>query len=389
MICNFRFFLLGLALACPTHVATRAATHTVEFNSNFFSPAAITVNVGDTVTFVNKGGFHTVTGSASDPFCGNDAVENSCSVTFKTAGTFPYSCLFHASQGMTGTVTVQGAGAKPNVIPFHLNGWTSPVVLSRAPGNNISDPDFADDQDIWLDWAIANVSLTAGITEKFFTEVLIDGVSKASWFHEGLAPDTFNKIEDYNLGKLPLGEHVLRLVTDHTSVVDESNESDNTYDANVRVVPSSANKYVVLLSDFRFNPASLTVGQGATVTFQILQGTHTATGAGADPFCGNNAIAQSCAVIFNQLGTFSYRCLFHAAQGMTGEIVVVPKIQAESAGKLEGPFGSAAGALVDYAARTVTFPVPFGPTYWRLNSSAALHIKSIQVNSGRVVIAYE
>ena len=120
---------------------------------------------------------------------------------------------------------------KPNLVPFRLNGWTAPLVVSRAPGNNISDPDFADDQDIWVDWAIANTSLTTGITPRFFTELLIDGVSKSSWFHDGLAPDTFNKIEDFNAGKLPVGAHVFKLVVDHTNVIDESNEADNIKDA--------------------------------------------------------------------------------------------------------------------------------------------------------------
>jgi plastocyanin len=86
-----------------------------------FSPAAVTIHVGDTVqwTFASSG--HTVTSgsgcgadnkfcSPNDTNCGNGATSASgatYSHTFTTAGTFPYFCEIHCGSGMTGTVTVQ------------------------------------------------------------------------------------------------------------------------------------------------------------------------------------------------------------------------------------------------------------------------------------------
>lgn len=395
--------MLPRALACLllSSLVARAATHTVNFGNNFFSPATLTVNVGDTVNFQRQAGSHTVTGTGNDPFCGNNAIPQSCSVTFTTPGTYPYRCLFHSSgganpAGMVGSITVVPA-EKPNLVTFRLNGWSSPIVVSRAPGSNISDPDFFDDQDIFLDWAIANLSLTTGIpaSTRFFTEILVDGVSKASWSHDGLAPDTFNKIEDFNLGKLPAGEHSFRLVADHTSVIDESDETDNTFDVNVRVIPSIANQHIVLVTDFEFSPSALTILKGDTVDFHNIEGSHTATGTGADPFCGPNAIPNKCSVQFNSTGLFTYRCVFHSSDdgpnstGMVGSVRVMDPVIAESAATVQGPYTAAASAKVSYPQQTVTLPLPATPTFWRLNSTTALRIAGVTINATSVALNFE
>lgn len=72
-----------------------------------FNPQEVTVNVGDTVTWVNDEGVgHDVTGddfSSGDPGAmqNGDTFEH----TFDTAGTFDYVCTVHPK--MTGTVTVE------------------------------------------------------------------------------------------------------------------------------------------------------------------------------------------------------------------------------------------------------------------------------------------
>lgn len=69
-----------------------------------FSPASVTVKVGDTVTFTNEDSApHEVTIDGKD--LGSQT--QGASVTWKAekAGTFPYSCVIHPS--MTGEVTVE------------------------------------------------------------------------------------------------------------------------------------------------------------------------------------------------------------------------------------------------------------------------------------------
>jgi plastocyanin len=85
-----------------------------------FSPATLTISAGDTVTFINQGGFHNVaaddgsfrcaiscSGSGGDP---NSALWSS-TVTLASPGTVGYHCEVHgaAGLGMFGTITVQPA----------------------------------------------------------------------------------------------------------------------------------------------------------------------------------------------------------------------------------------------------------------------------------------
>ncbi len=107
------------ALIVLTSVAVgSAATFTVTTSGLQFSPINITINVGDTITWVNLNPNHTVTGDApSDPFCGPSLPPSgSCSVTFNTAGFLRYHCAPHVAFGMTGTVTVVVAPVPPNVV---------------------------------------------------------------------------------------------------------------------------------------------------------------------------------------------------------------------------------------------------------------------------------
>ena len=88
-----------------------AADHAVAISGFSFSPAQITIAVGDTITWTNSDA-QAHTASADDgawdsgPLPGTGATR---SVTFQQAGTFPYHCDIHPT--MTGTVTVQAAGA--------------------------------------------------------------------------------------------------------------------------------------------------------------------------------------------------------------------------------------------------------------------------------------
>jgi amicyanin len=83
------------------------ATNTVSISNYMFSPMAITVKAGTTVTWTNKDSVHhTVTGkTASDGIASPQLAQNqSYSVTFEHAGTYSYYCQDHPY--MTATVTV-------------------------------------------------------------------------------------------------------------------------------------------------------------------------------------------------------------------------------------------------------------------------------------------
>ena len=103
-----------------------AVSHTVNSGSYYYQPQMLTINVGDTVYWINDGGYHnvnfitnTVTGQnynnpesfASAPTSGAEMYFH----VFTTAGTYEYDCSVgsHAANGMIGTITVIGSAA-PN-----------------------------------------------------------------------------------------------------------------------------------------------------------------------------------------------------------------------------------------------------------------------------------
>ena len=86
----------------------------VEVSSNKFTPKDITIDVGQTIRWENKGGNHNVNGSLaaypSNPEGFSSGSPSSASwtfdFTFNIPGVYNYRCDPHASLGMTGTVTV-------------------------------------------------------------------------------------------------------------------------------------------------------------------------------------------------------------------------------------------------------------------------------------------
>jgi plastocyanin len=117
----FTLFVLSLAgLGCSSDSSngygssvtapgpSTAPPNTVLMSGMTFSPATLSVAVGTTVTWKNDDGIaHTSTSDSGVWDTGNMAAGGSTATTFKTAGTFPYHCAYHASMGMKGTVVVQ------------------------------------------------------------------------------------------------------------------------------------------------------------------------------------------------------------------------------------------------------------------------------------------
>ncbi len=95
----------------PTPLAVAAGAGGVTMADFSFTPAAITISVGDTVTWTNSGPDepHTATADDGSFDTGEVAVGGSASHTFTEAGTFPYTCSLHPDQ-MRGTVTVEAGG---------------------------------------------------------------------------------------------------------------------------------------------------------------------------------------------------------------------------------------------------------------------------------------
>lgn len=111
--------------------AVLAADTGVDIAGFAFSPQSVTVNVGDTVTWSNADArSHTATADGGTFDTGTIGRNGSKSVTFDTAGTFPYHCRIHPS--MTATILVQAATTPPptdteSIAPSPVSGL--PLVL--------------------------------------------------------------------------------------------------------------------------------------------------------------------------------------------------------------------------------------------------------------------
>lgn len=134
-------FALGLFSVSFLGGVSRAAIHTVLVGDNFFSPAELTIAVGDTVRWTNGAGFHnvyscTATQVGCDGTVANETFTNGAarngpwfySYTFAASGENPYICQAHATF-MHGRITVR-APADPPAVPDGASG--DPVTVDRS-----------------------------------------------------------------------------------------------------------------------------------------------------------------------------------------------------------------------------------------------------------------
>lgn len=92
------------------------APNEVQMASQSFTPSSIEVEVGTTVTWVNESSVvHTVTSGTNGEHdgefdSGNVGPGEEYSYQFDEVGEYPYYCIPHVNNGMTGTVTVVNSG---------------------------------------------------------------------------------------------------------------------------------------------------------------------------------------------------------------------------------------------------------------------------------------
>lgn len=148
---------LWLVSLLLTGTAALGANHQVVVGGAnlVFTPRDLSIRAGDTVTFVNGGGFHNVVSQSAGFRCaagcdgnggngGNGTPSGanwSFTLTFNSAGTFDIYCEPHGSpgSGMAGTITV--APAAPTLDGGYTGAWYDPaqsghgIFVEILPGN--------------------------------------------------------------------------------------------------------------------------------------------------------------------------------------------------------------------------------------------------------------
>jgi LPXTG-motif cell wall-anchored protein len=122
-----------------------AASMTVSIGDNFYSPKSVSIEVGDTVTWVNNGqAQHSATASDGSFDTGVFGPGGSRSHTFSQAGDFDYFCLVHGT-AQSGRITVAaasggGGGASSSSGGGGAGGGSGPSEASAT-----ASPDAAGD----------------------------------------------------------------------------------------------------------------------------------------------------------------------------------------------------------------------------------------------------
>jgi plastocyanin len=185
--------ILASALASP---GARAADVTVNISGNSFQPQEVTVNIGDTVTWINNHqGEHNVVANNGLFFSGPPSDNFTFSHTFTGTGVFDYHCSPHQAFGMVGTVTVVEGGGNddPGTLRFSQAAYTvsegggkATITVNRVNG---------DDGPATVQWAAAAGTATAGsdFTAASGTLSWADGDDANKTFQVTIVNDTTNE----------------------------------------------------------------------------------------------------------------------------------------------------------------------------------------------------
>jgi plastocyanin len=302
-----------------------------------FVPGELTVDVGQSVTFVNiHSDEHTATGSGFDTGIIPDE-GGTATVVLDTPGSFPYACLIHPE--MTGVIRVRdenGVVPETQTAAQEVPADATTVVIA----NLAFDP--------------AAVTVPTGTTVAWTNDDAVphtvtstDGAFDSGIFDPGGSFSfTFNEP-----GSFP---YVCQLHPQMQGTVTAEGEpvaggtqaaqpTENAATASPASAesppPAGASGASVSIVDFAFEPATLDVPAGAAVTWtNDGHAPHTVTGDFADS--GILEPGQTFSHTFAEAGELSYVCAIHPA--MTGTIRVSAGAQA-AATPIAAPAAAGAG----------------------------------------------
>jgi hypothetical protein len=164
-------------------------------------------------------------------------------VTFAQAGS--YSVVVSNSAGIVTSTAALTLAQLPNLAPYKPAGWSDKIVAATDSSSTLDAGIINSDQDVYVSWAVVNNATTGNIVQRFYTYLYLDGVLNHSWFTDSLNAGFYVYVTGYDIGKLASGPHTLRIDTDATSVVPESNKNDNSYTKNIMVSSTNSSRPVL------------------------------------------------------------------------------------------------------------------------------------------------
>jgi hypothetical protein len=123
---------------------------------------------------------------------------------------------------------------QPDLEPVQPTGWSSPIVVTTAPGRYTDDSPLGSNQSLCVSWAgqnAGNLATTAAPSNLYLDGVLIASRGESTALARGATLEE----KDLPLGRLSAGQRTLKVVFDENGVVDESDETNNSYTKTINV----------------------------------------------------------------------------------------------------------------------------------------------------------
>ncbi|HEU5430709.1 MAG TPA: cupredoxin domain-containing protein [Thermomicrobiales bacterium] len=326
-----------------------------------FQPATITIAPGQTVTWRNASDDeHTASGAGFDT--GVIPAGGSAIATFDAAGSFPYQCNFHpemqgtvivadatgattggpqtASSGDAGTDGLAGVwrakfdapgfGAYEGLATFHADGALATAYVPTGDTNAASPP-LGPGQGVWESdadggYRLTAVSLLLDDNGRFAGTLTIHETGRLDPNGDAYAGSFQGDIVGANGGARAVGPGTttgqrirIEAVPSAAAPSVAAPAATPAVAATAATAPPAA--AAVAIHDFAFDPATLEIVVGATVTWRNDGAApHTATATGGAFDTGRIDPGQQATATFDQPGSFAYRCAF--PPNMQGTIVV-------------------------------------------------------------------
>jgi hypothetical protein len=134
------------------------------------------------------------------------------------------------------TITVVSSD-KANVVLSQEPGWSDRIkIVSKKSGKEVSYPLTIKDK-LYVSWSVRNnggAKTPGNVTVSLY----VDGVWKKSWSKQSMAKSSKWQTKNYSIGKLPVGEHEVRLVVDAGNLT-PVNEGDHEVVKKINVEKSA------------------------------------------------------------------------------------------------------------------------------------------------------
>ena len=143
-------------------------------------------------------------------------------------------CMMHPSVESAWSeaisVNISSASAKkPNLTPYQPWGWSDKIAVSNMEGETIDSDSLSPSDSLYISWAVLNNG-EAPVSTLFYLALYVDDELVQEYYVDPPLDVGFYVYDvDYPIGSLSAGTHTIKIVSDTTGVISESNEGDNEY----------------------------------------------------------------------------------------------------------------------------------------------------------------